>query len=77
MVLTIFSSVVSLAVVCFSTYSHKCYDFRENVTEHKMCVLIFSTTVTETCLIPIRIRPDIFINVQGSLCKVTVILLRF
>jgi hypothetical protein len=27
-----------------STLSDKKYDFRENVTEHKMCVLIFSTT---------------------------------
>ena len=28
----------------FSTLSHKRHDFRKNVTEHKMCVLIFSTT---------------------------------
>jgi hypothetical protein len=28
----------------FSTLSHKRGDFREKVTEHKMCVLIFSTT---------------------------------
>jgi hypothetical protein len=28
----------------FSTLSHKRYDFRKKVTEHKMCVLIFSTT---------------------------------
>ena len=27
----------------FSTLSHKLQDFRKNVTEHKMCVLIFST----------------------------------
>ena len=27
----------------FSTLSHKRYDFREKVTEHKMCVLSFST----------------------------------
>jgi hypothetical protein len=27
-----------------STLSHKRHDFREKVTEHKMCVLIFSTT---------------------------------
>jgi len=26
------------------TLSHKRHDFRKNVTEHKMCVLIFSTT---------------------------------
>ena len=28
----------------FSTLSHKRHDFRNKVTEHKMCVLIFSTT---------------------------------
>jgi len=28
----------------FSTLSHKRHDFREKVTEHKMCFLIFSTT---------------------------------
>jgi hypothetical protein len=27
----------------FSTLSHKRYDFRKIITEHKMCVLIFST----------------------------------
>jgi len=28
----------------FSTLSHKRYDFRKKVIEHKMCVLTFSTT---------------------------------
>jgi hypothetical protein len=28
---------------CFSTLSNKRHDFRKKVTEHKMCVLIFST----------------------------------
>jgi hypothetical protein len=28
----------------FSTLSHKQNDFQEKVIEHKMCVLIFSTT---------------------------------
>jgi len=27
----------------FSTLSHKRYDFRKKITEHKMCVMIFST----------------------------------
>ena len=28
----------------FSTLSHKGHHFRKEVTDHKMCVLIFSTT---------------------------------
>jgi hypothetical protein len=28
----------------FSTLSHKRYDFREKLIEHKMCILIFYTT---------------------------------
>jgi hypothetical protein len=34
----------SLATPYFLTLSHKRFNFRKNVTEHKMCVLIFSTT---------------------------------
>ena len=37
-------SVSYLTPPYFSALSHKRYDFRKNVTEHKMCVLIFSTT---------------------------------
>ena len=40
----ILPSVVCPALQYFSTLSHKLHDFREKVTEHKMCVLIFSTT---------------------------------
>jgi hypothetical protein len=41
---TILPSVTCLTSAYFSTLSHKRQDFREKVIEHKMCVLIFSTT---------------------------------
>ena len=34
---------MSSSTINFSALSHKRYDFREKVAEHKMCVLIFST----------------------------------
>ena len=37
-------SVASLALQYFSALSHKLHDFQQNAIEHKMCVLIFSTT---------------------------------
>jgi hypothetical protein len=73
----ILSSVACLAVPYFPTLSHKRHDFRKNVIEHKMCVLIFSTILSETFLIVRRIQRDIIINVHRSLCKVPLLLSDF
>jgi len=43
--------VVSPAVNYFSIFSHKGYGFRIEFTGHKMCVLIFSATLSATFLI--------------------------
>ena len=36
-------AAASLARPYFSTLSHKQHDFRKRLTEHKTCILIFST----------------------------------
>ena len=61
----------------FSTVFHGRCDFRKKVTEHKMCVLSFSTTSSKKFLIIRRIQRDIVINVETSSCKVHVILVDF
>jgi len=43
----ILSSVVCPALLYFSTLSHEWHDFQEKVIEHKMNVLIFSTTFVQ------------------------------
>ena len=49
---------------------------KRKVTEHKVCVVIFSTTPPETFLNLGRIQRDIIINVHRSSCTVPVILVR-
>jgi hypothetical protein len=71
------SSPACPAVPYFSTLSHKRHNCRKKVVEHKMCVLIFSTTLSITFLILKRIALDIAINVQTSSCKIPVILVTF
>jgi hypothetical protein len=61
----------------FSKISYKGNDFQKRVIDRKMCVLIFSTTLSETFLILRRFQRDIVIYVHRSSCKIPVILIRF
>ena len=73
----ILSSVASPAVRYFSTLRHKRRDFRSDITEHEMCVLILSTVLAETFLILKRTERDIIIYIHTSSRKVPVIIVRF
>ena len=73
----ILPSAASLAPPYFSTLSPRRRDFREKVTEHEMCVLVFCTTLFETFLILGTIKRDIVINVKTSSCEVPTILVGF
>jgi hypothetical protein len=75
---------VTYIVICglsgptmFFHISHKWHDFRKKVIEHKMCVLIFSTTLSEIFLILRILKRDIIIKVYWSSCKVPVIFVIF
>ena len=68
---------LSLAVPCFSTLSHKRHDFRKNVIEHKISILIFFITLSETFLIRRRMQRDIVINVKGLCVKYLLLLSHF
>ena len=51
--------------------------FGKNVTEHKICVLIFSTTFSKVFLMPRRVSWDIVINVETSSWRIPFILAWF
>jgi hypothetical protein len=65
-----------LAVPYFSTLSYKGRDCRKKFVENKIFILISSTKFSETVLTLRRIKRDINISVNTSLCKVLVICVR-
>jgi hypothetical protein len=71
------SYVVCPALPCCSQLSHNWRYFRGEVIEHKMCVLILCTALSEPFLILRRIQRDVVINVHMSSCKLPLIFVRF
>jgi hypothetical protein len=71
------SSEACMAVPYFSTLSHKRHNILKKVIQHKICVLSFSTTLSETFFILSIIQRDIIVNVHMPSCKVPVILATF
>ena len=71
------SSVACLTVPDISILSHERQDLWGNVTEHKMCVLIFCVTMPETFPIIRRTDLEIITYLPTSSCKVLVTLAIF
>jgi hypothetical protein len=66
-------SAASMAPPYYLTLSYKRHDLRKNVTERKICILIFFTNSSKTFVILRRNWRDNYINVKTSTCKVNVI----
>ena len=62
----ILPSVTCHALQHFSTLSHKPHDFRQKVTEHKICIFIFSTTFVGNISHSKKTERNIIINVYRS-----------
>jgi hypothetical protein len=62
-----YCNVASLGIQYFSPLSRKCQDFRKNVVEDKVCVLIFPQFLSNIFPILRIIQQDV-INVESS-CK--------
>jgi hypothetical protein len=61
--------VTCLAVPYFSILSHKQHSSHGEVTDYKMCFLIFSKIVSENSLILRRIQQEIITNLHQSSCN--------
>jgi glutaredoxin 2 len=74
---TLLSFVTRSAVQKFSTLSNKWYNTQKKNTDLKMCVLGFSTCLSETSLFLRIIEQDINKNMNWSSCEAPVIFVRF
>jgi uncharacterized membrane protein YhaH (DUF805 family) len=66
------SSVACLALPYLSILSKKWHDFRKNIIEQYMCVLIFSQFLSETFFTRRRTEQDTAIHAHRTSCKVPV-----
>jgi hypothetical protein len=74
---TVASFVTPLASPRFLLYPLEGTIFRKKVTEHKICVMIFSTILFKTFITLRKNQRDIVINVETSSSKVPLFLSNF